>query len=160
MLEVRKPKPDFFGGKHKVPYVPTSFDTAKRMLRIAKVGPGDVVFDLGCGDGRLLILAIVSFKAKKAMGYEIRKDLCNTAKKEVEERKLREHITIVNGDLFNADLSKATVITLYLTYSANRELKPKLIAEVKPGTRIVSHDFEIPGWTPIVNACWRVDSTS
>ena len=129
-----------------VPYIPTSLETAKRMLRIAEVGPGDVVYDLGCGDARILVLAVELFKAKKAVGYEIRRQIYRTALQEVEARNLEERVTIVDGDLFSADLSEATVVTLYLTYGANRKLRPKLEREAVPGTRIVSHDFEIPGW--------------
>lgn len=153
LAEARRPTsvsivavPNFFGQQYDVPYIPTSLGTAKAMLEIAGVGPKDVVYDLGCGDARLLILAVELFKAKKAVGYEIRKEVYKTALKKVEARKLREKVTMVNGDLFNADLSEATVITLYLTYGANKRLKPKLEKEVRPGTRIVSHDFEMPGW--------------
>lgn len=131
---------------YDVPYIPTSLETAKRMLEIAEVGLGDVVYDLGCGDARILILAAELFKAKKAVGYEIRRDVYKTAVQEVEARNLSERVTVVNGDLFSANLSEATVITLYLTYGVNKRLKPKLESEARPGTRIVSHDFEMHGW--------------
>ena len=134
--------------RYLVPFIPTSPETARRMLEIAKVGPRDVVYDLGCGDGRILALAAELFKAKKAVGYEIRRDVYKTALQEIRSRNLAGKITIVNGDLFGADLSEATVITLYLSYWANKELKPKLEREAGPGTRVVSHDFEIPGWRP------------
>lgn len=153
LAEARRPMsvsivaiPNFCGQRYDVPYIPTSLGIAKAMLEIAGVGPKDVVYDLGCGDARLLILSVELFKAKKAVGYEIRKEVYKTALKEVETRNLGEKVTIVNGDLFNADLSEATVITLYLTYGANKRLKPKLEIEARPGTRIVSHDFEMPGW--------------
>lgn len=129
-----------------VPFIPTSLHTAKKMLELAKVGPQDVVYDLGCGDGRLLVLAAESFEAKRAVGYEIRRDVYKTALKEIQARNLKERVTIVNGDLFDADLSEATVITLYLSYGVNKALEPKLRREAGPGTRVVSHDFEIPGW--------------
>jgi len=103
---------------------------------------------LGCGDGRILALAAERFKVKRAVGYEIRRDVYKTALQEIQARNLTGKITIVNGDLFSADLSEATVITLYLSYWANKELKPKLERQARPGTRIVSHDFEIPGWRP------------
>lgn len=155
LAEVRRPTslsivavPSFFNQRYDVPYIPTSLKTAKKMLEIAEVRPRDVVYDLGCGDARLLILAVELFKAKKAVGYEIRKEVYKTALQEVETRNLAEKVTIVNGDLFNADLSEATVITLYLTYGANKKLKPKLEREARPGARIVSHDYEMPGWQP------------
>jgi len=132
--------------RYFVPFIPTSLDTAKRMLELAEVRPRDVVYDLGCGDGRLLVLAAESFEAERVVGYEIRRDLCKTALKEIQARNLKERVTIVNGDLFDADLSEATVITLYLSYGVNKALEPKLRTEAGPGTRIVSHDFEIPGW--------------
>ena len=132
--------------RYIVPFIPTSLDTAKRMLELAEVGPQDVVYDLGCGDGRLLVLAAEFFEAKMAVGYEIRGDVYKTALKEIQARKLKDRVTIVNADLFDADLSEATVIALYLSYGANKALEPKLRREGRPGTRIVSHDFEIPGW--------------
>jgi len=131
---------------YTVPFIPTSLDTARRMLELAKVGPQDVVYDLGCGDGRILVMAAEMFGAKKAVGYEIRGDLCKNAELEVEAHNLGERVTVVNGDLFDADLSEATVITLYLSYGANKALEPKLRSEIRSGTRVVSHDFEIPGW--------------
>jgi len=145
LVQARIP-PDI--GMSAVPFIPTSFETARKMLEVAETGPNDVVYDLGCGDGRFLILAVKIFAVKKAVGYEIRREVYAKAVHEVEVQSLGEKIFLVNGDLFGADLSEATVITLYLTYEANRRLKPKLEREVKPGTRIVSHDFEIPEWRP------------
>jgi tRNA A58 N-methylase Trm61 len=116
------------------------------MLEMAEIKPDDIVYDLGCGDARILITAVREFGARMAVGYEIREDLYKVAKSEVEQRGLQDKITIVNGNLFNADLSSATVITLYLTGSANDLLKPKLEREVKPQTRIVSRTFSMRGW--------------
>ena len=135
--------------RYVVPFIPTSLGTAKRMLELAEVGPQDVVYDLGCGDGRLLVLAAESFEAKRAVGYEIRGDVYKTALREIQARNLKEKVTIVNADLFDADLSEATVVALYLSYGANKALEPKLRREARPGTRVVSHDFEIPGWRSI-----------
>ena len=131
---------------YTVPFIPTSLDTARRMLELAKVGPQDIVYDLGCGDGRILVMAAEMFGAKKAVGYEIRGDVYKNAEREVKAHNLGERVTVVNGDLFDADLSDATVITLYLSYGANKVLEPKLRSEIRSGTRVVSHDFEIPGW--------------
>jgi tRNA A58 N-methylase Trm61 len=121
----------------------------RKMLEIAMVGPLDVVYDLGCGDGRILIAAVKDFEAKEAVGYEIREDLYKAALREVERQNLKNRVKIINGDLFNADISNATVITLYLTTTANERLKDKLKSEAKNGTRIVSHDFSISGWEPV-----------
>lgn len=129
-----------------VPFVPTSLDTARRMLQIAKVGPEDVVYDLGCGDGRILIMAVKEFKAKKAVGYEIMERIYGAAVQEIERQGLKERITLIKGDLFKADLSEATVITLYLNGSANQRLRPKLEKEARAGARVVSHDFYMEGW--------------
>ena len=132
----------------KAPYVPTSYETVRKMLKTARVGPGDVVYDLGCGDGRILITAVKEFGAKKAVGYEIKRDLYKFALSEVERQGLRGKIRLVNGDLFEADLSEATVITLYLNTSTNKRLKPKLERETRDGTRIVSHAYQLMGWRP------------
>ena len=132
--------------KSVAPYVPSQSIVVERMLKIANVKPKDTVIDLGCGDGRILISAIRDFKAKKAIGYELNPELCSKTKEEVENLGYENRIQIFNKDLFNADLSEATVITLYLTTSGNRLLRPKLKKETIRGTRIVSHDFDIQPW--------------
>ncbi len=118
------------------------------MLEVAKAGREDVLVDLGCGDGRILATAVKDFGVRSASGYEIREDLFKTASGEVEKLNLTNKIHIYNRDLFQADLKDATLITLYLTTYANERLKPKLRAEARPGSRIVSHDFMINGWRP------------
>jgi len=132
--------------KSVAPYVPSQSIVVERMLKLAYVKPTDTVMDLGCGDGRILISAVRDFKVKKAIGYELNSELCNNTIKEVERLGYKEEIQIYNKDLFDADLSEATVITLYLTTSGNRLLRPKLKKETVKGTRIVSHDFDIPPW--------------
>lgn len=131
-----------------VPYVPSPPEVVEKMLEIARVTPDDVVYDLGCGDGRLLITAIKKFGAKKAVGYEIRKDLYDELVRKIEREGLSNRIIVYNDDLLNADLSEATVVTLFLTTSANEKIKPKLEAELKPGARIVSHEFTFKDWVP------------
>lgn len=128
------------------PFVPSMFDVVKQMLEIAQVRNDDVVFDLGCGDGRILFSAVKDYGVKKAVGYEIREDLYNGVLQKIKKERLEGRVHVVNDDLRKADLSKASVITLYLTTSGNGTLKPKLVKEAKAGTRIVSHDFRIPGW--------------
>lgn len=132
--------------KSVAPYVPSQSIVVERMLKLALVKRNDTVIDLGCGDGRILISAVRDFKAKKAIGYELNSELCSKARKEVERLGYKEKIQIFNKDLFDADLSEATIITLYLTTSGNRMLRPKLKKETIKGTRIVSHDFDIPPW--------------
>jgi len=129
-----------------VPYFPAPPKVVRTMLKIAGVGPGDVVYDLGCGDGRILIIAVKEFGADRTVGYEMREDLCGTALSEITRLGIQARVKIVNGDLFDADLHEATVITLYLDNSTNKRLKPKLGMEARAGTRIVSYVFEIKGW--------------
>jgi predicted RNA methylase len=118
------------------------------MLVLAQLKPGEVFFDLGAGDGRTVIMAAKEFGAR-AVGVELREDLAKRALSSVYEEGLQDRVTIVNGDMFNVDLSSADVVFLYLTTSANEKIKPKLEAELKPGTRVVSHDYEIVGWKPL-----------
>ena len=133
-------------GRETAPYVPTSPEIVRRMLKIARVGLGDVVYDLGCGDGRILLMAVKEFGVDRAVGFEIREDLCRAALAEVKCQRLQSRVKLVNGDLFDADLHEATVITLYLDESTNQRLKAKLEKTAKVGTRIVSYDYQIKGW--------------
>jgi hypothetical protein len=134
--------------KSVAPYVPSPPNIVRKMLEIAEVGSDDVVYDLGCGDGRILFTAVKDFGAKKAVGYEINKNRYNNVLKEIERQNLQDRIEIFNENLLKADISEATVITLYLTTSGNNRLKPKLTKEAKKGTRIVSRSFKISGWHP------------
>jgi len=118
------------------------------MLVLADLKPGEVFFDLGAGDGRTVIMAAKEFGAR-AVGVELREDLAKKALSTVHEEGLQYRVTIVNGDIFNVDLTSADVIFLYLTTSANEKIKPKLEAELKKGVRVVSHDYEIVGWKPV-----------
>jgi predicted RNA methylase len=118
------------------------------MLRLAELRAGEVFFDLGSGDGRTVIMAAKEFGAR-AVGVELREDLAKKALSTIYELSFQDRITIVNGDMFNVDLTSADVIFLYLTTSANEKVRPKLDSELKRGVRIVSHDYEIVGWKPI-----------
>jgi ribosomal protein L11 methylase PrmA len=118
------------------------------MLEVAKVGPDDVVYDLGCGDGRIVITAVKEFKARKAIGIDINDERIQEATKNVKENGLEGRVVIKKGNFFEEDLSEATVITMFLLTNVNEMLRPKLEKELKPGTRVVSHEFEIRGWTP------------
>jgi SAM-dependent methyltransferase len=130
-------------------------EVVMRMLELADVGPEDVVYDLGCGDGRILIAAVERFNAKEAVGYEIREDVYEKALEEIAKTNLRRRIRAINGDFFRADLSKATVITVYLDSFANEKLRTKLEKEASPGTRIISHDFSTPGWRPVLQQAFE-----
>ncbi|MGB9683593.1 MAG: SAM-dependent methyltransferase [Candidatus Bathyarchaeales archaeon] len=118
------------------------------MLILAQLKPGEVFFDLGAGDGRTVIMAAKDFGAR-AVGVELREDLAKRALSTVYEEGLQDRVTIVNGDMFNVDLTSADVIFLYLTTSANEKIKPKLEVELRTGARVVSHDYEIVGWKPL-----------
>jgi cyclopropane fatty-acyl-phospholipid synthase-like methyltransferase len=118
------------------------------MLTLADLKAGEILYDLGCGDGRVVIMAAQEFGAR-GVGVEMREDLAKQATQKVSELGLDGRVKIINGDMFKVDLSQANVVSLYLTTSANDKVKPKLEAELKPGTRVVSHDYEIIGWKPI-----------
>lgn len=116
------------------------------MLLAVKINSKDIVYDLGCGDGRILISAILEFSAKKAVGYEISPSLCELANKEILSLNLQKRIKIINCDLLEADVSDASVITLYLTSEANELIKPKLEQQLRPNSRVISYMFPINGW--------------
>lgn len=128
------------------PYVPTPQNLVNTMLEIADAGPGDVVYDLGCGDGRFLITAVRDYDVDRAVGYEITPHLAQVAKENVAKHEFSETIIIENSDFMEADFRDATLITLYLTTSGNAQLRPKFRKELKEGTRVISHDFPIIGW--------------
>lgn len=130
------------------PFVPTPLPVIRQMLLLAELKAGEVFFDLGCGDGRAIMMAAKDFGAR-AVGVELREDLVKKALSSVYEQGLQNRVTLVNGDMFSVDLSSADVVFLYLTTSANEKVRPKLDSELKRGVRIVSHDYEIVGWKPV-----------
>ncbi len=136
------------------PFVPSPIVVVERMLRIADLKAGEVLFDMGAGDGRTVIMAAKNFNAR-SVGIELREDLAKKALSNIHENGLDDRVTIVNSDMFNVNLSSADVVFLYLTTSANEKIKPKLESDLKKGARIVSHDYEIIGWSPqkIENFC-------
>jgi len=131
-----------------VPYVATSPEVVKAMLKMANVGKTDVVYDLGCGDGRIVVSAVKDFGAKSGVGVDIDPELIAKAKYKARRENITDKATFIEGDLFKTDLREATVVTLYLYPSVNLRLLPKLLDELKPGTRIVSHDFDMGEWKP------------
>ncbi|MFC1978186.1 SAM-dependent methyltransferase [Chloroflexota bacterium] len=136
---------------------PTPLETVKKMLELAQVGPEDVVCDLGCGDARILIMAVKEYGAKKAVGYEIRQDLNEKSEQEIQSQNLQDRITLIGDDLFEADLSEASVITLFLSMAANECLRPKLEREAKPSARIVSYVHLMNTWQPNSIESWHED---
>jgi cyclopropane fatty-acyl-phospholipid synthase-like methyltransferase len=127
------------------PYVSSPVRIVEMMLDIAKVKPGETVYDLGCGDGRVLITAAGKYKAK-AVGVEISPKLVAAAAARIEKEGLAGQARVIQGDVVQADLTGADVVTMYLETKLNAELRPRLEKFLKPGARVVSHDFAIPGW--------------
>ena len=131
-----------------VPYVPTPVEVVEQMLTLAGVHQGDVVYDLGCGDGRIVLMAAQNFGAK-ATGIDLDADLIRMAREKAKRAGLSEKVTFVQGDLFEADLRSASVVTLYLLPAINQKLKPKLLRDLRPGTRVVSFSFDMgDDWKP------------
>ena len=115
------------------------------MLRLARVNADDIVYDLGSGDGRIVILAAQEYGAR-AVGVELEPRLVEISRQVAREGEVADRVTFIEGDLFTTDISAATVVTLYLSEGVNRRLEPKLRRELRPGTRIVSHQFPIGDW--------------
>lgn len=134
--------------KLDVPYVPTPQEVVDRMLEIAKVGKNDLVYDLGCGDGRMVVTAAKRYGAR-GVGIDIDPARIAEARANAARAKVAERVRFSLGDLFKTDLSEATVVTLYLLNSINRELRPQLWRQLKVGTRVVSHAFDMGDeWPP------------
>jgi cyclopropane fatty-acyl-phospholipid synthase-like methyltransferase len=127
-------------------FTPTRHNIADAMLRLASVTPDDVVYDLGSGDGRIPIIAAQKYGAR-GVGIEIDPTLVERAWRIANEAEVANRVSFIVGDLFEADLGQATVITLYVSPNMMKMLTPRLRA-LKPGTRIVSHQFPMPGWEP------------
>jgi predicted RNA methylase len=130
------------------PFVPSPLPVIQHMLKLADLKAGEVLFDLGAGDGRTVIMAAKSFGAR-AVGVELREDLAKKALSTIHDNGLADRVTIVNGDIFGVQLTSADVVFLYLTTSANEKIRPKLETELRKGVRVVSHDYEIVGWKPL-----------
>jgi len=128
-------------------FAPTRHVVADAMLRLARVRTDDVVYDLGSGDGRIVILAAQKYGAR-GVGVELDPRLVEISRQVAREGEVAHRVTFIEGDLFATDISEATVVTLYLSAGVNRQLEPRLRRELKPGTRIVSHQFRIGNWTP------------
>jgi len=130
-----------------VPYVPTPYEVVEEMLKMAKVGPEDVVYDLGCGDGRIVITAAQKYGAR-GVGVDIDPRRIQESRANAEKAGVTDRVRFIEGDLFEVDIREATVVTLYLLPDVNLRLRPKLLRELRPGTRIVSHDYDMGEWEP------------
>jgi hypothetical protein len=132
---------------YDVPYVPTPPVVVEEMLRLAGVGPGDFVIDLGSGDGRILIAAAKKFGAR-GVGVDLDPERIDESVYGAELAGVSDRVAFQRQDLFKFDIGQATVVTMYLLPSVNIRLRPRLLRELKPGTRIVSHDFDMEDWQP------------
>lgn len=130
-----------------VPYVPTPQPVVDAMLKLAKVTPDDVLMDLGSGDGRIVITAAQDFKVKRAIGIEIDPSLVAESRANAKKAGLADRVQFVEGNIFTTDFGEATVITMYLLPDINIRLRPQLL-RLRPGTRIVSHAFDMGAWKP------------
>jgi SAM-dependent methyltransferase len=130
-----------------VAFVPTPEDVVAGMLRLANVKRDDVVYDLGSGDGRIVIAAAKGYGAR-GVGIDIDPERVEEAYRNARAARVADRVRFLNQDLFESDISEATVVTLYLLPRLNLRLRPKLLAELKPGTRVVSHGFDMGDWRP------------
>jgi precorrin-6B methylase 2 len=129
-----------------VVYVPTPETVVHAMLKLAGVGKGDVLYDLGSGDGRIPITAAQTYGIARGVGIDINPERIKEANQNLAKAGVGKRVRFVNADLFESDLREATVVTLYLLPALNLKLLPKLLKELKPGTRIVSHAFNMGTW--------------
>ena len=130
-----------------VPFVRTPQSLVDRMLQLANVDEDDVVYDLGSGDGRIPITA-AQMHGARGVGIEIQPDLVQEARRNADQAGVGDLVEFRQGDLFETDISEATVVTLYLLPDVNDRLRPKLLEQLEPGTRVVSHGFDMDGWKP------------
>ena len=134
-----------------VPYVPSPNAVVDGMLKLAKVAKTDVVYDLGCGDGRIVISAAKDYGAK-GVGVDINPERVQEARENAKKAGVDDRVRFEENDLFKADIRPATVVTLYLLPDVNMRLRPKLLQDLKPGTRVVSHSFDMEDWKPDAEA--------
>jgi len=142
----------------EVPYVPTHDDIVSEMLSMARVGPNDVIYDLGSGDGRIVIAAAKKF-GTRGVGYDIDPERVREANENAQKAGVTDKVRFVEGDIFDADIKDATVVTLYLLPDVNMRLRPKLLADLKPGTRVVSHNYDMGDWVPEKSKKMEVNGT-
>lgn len=134
--------------KVDVPFVTTPHEAVAAMLRLAGAGPDDVVWDPGASDGRIVIAAVRDFGAKRAVGIDINRKLVALAQANVRQAGVVGRVSIAHGDAMQADFTGATVMAMFMSIRINRELRPRIQAMMKPGSRVVTYRFPIVGWTP------------
>jgi len=137
----------FGTAENLAPYVPTPMAIVDSMLEAAHVTANDVVYDLGSGDGRIVITAAQKFGAR-AVGVEGQPDLCRQSRQRILALGLEDRVQVIEENVFHVDLSPATVVTMFFLTSSNERLKPNLEKYLRPGARVVSNQFPIRGWRP------------
>ncbi len=143
-----QPSPESYAGAYvAAPFCPTPWSVAREMLELSEVGPDDIVYDLGSGDGRIPILAAQEFGCR-TVGIERDVDLYRKCTEEVHELGLSDRVRFINQDFFQADLRPATVVTLYLLSAVNGQLRQRLASHLRAGSRVVALDYVVPGWRP------------
>jgi SAM-dependent methyltransferase len=131
----------------EVPYVPTPEEVVVEMLKMAEVTPSDIVYDLGCGDGRIVITAAKVFGAR-GVGVDIDPNLIRQSNEKARKAGVTDRVRFIEQDLFETDIREATVVALYLLPELNLQLRPKLLRDLRPGSRIVAHEFDMGDWKP------------
>jgi len=131
-----------------VPYVPSPPEVVQALHKLAGTGPGDIAYDLGCGDGRLVVAAVKDFKARRAVGVDINPERIREAEENAKQNGVADRTKFIQKSFYDADVSEASVVTLYLLSGVNLKMRPKLIKELKAGSRIVSHTFDMGEWKP------------
>ena len=150
-----------------VVFVPTPNEVVDKMLEIAAVTSKDIVYDLGCGDGRIPITAAQRYGAR-GVGIDIDPQRIRESRENALRARVEDKVRFIEGDLFEAEIGEATVITLYLLTTLNAKLRPKLLKDLRPGTRVVSHGFGMGDWEPEQRAnvganavlLWRIPAKS
>jgi SAM-dependent methyltransferase len=138
-------------GNSLAPTVGAPEQAVDRILQMANLKPGETLYDLGCGDGRIIIAAAKRYKVK-AVGVELSERMAKRAAAEAKKEGVQDKVTVVHGDMLKTDLSHADVVTLYLATAANATLRPSLERSLRPNSRVVSYDYPIPGWQPLNTA--------
>lgn len=137
---------ELFDSKKIVPFVPSPQEIVDKMIELAAVKKGDVVFDMGSGDGRIVIAA--AKKGVKAVGFEIDGDLVKESRENIRNSGVQDLAEIRQQDILTVDFSPASVVTMYLLPDVNLKLRPNLLKQLKPGSRVVSHSFDMADWKP------------
>lgn len=134
------------GREPDVPYVPTPREVVAEMLKLANISKDDIVYDLGCGDGRIVVAA--AKMGARGVGVDINPDRIRESRENAKEAGVIDRVKFIEGDLFEANIKEATVVMLYLLPNVNLKLRQKLLRDLKPGTRIVSHNYDMGDWKP------------